>query len=186
MENVMDQAPDKVEVWKNVAKGMRWYTRFDIAGRETDGKVNGGRTFTLTPFERQINQEKAATSDLDLFRNGNFVLVRKASDTNEEEIRSSSSLTQTEIEALVLEVMAEPEQLDGVLAEIGPSAITLDRFKEFAVAHGLPSELVEKIELAFQKADGSVVAVRRRVVGQKEVLETEGSHEEGDRRAPPV
>jgi hypothetical protein len=168
----MDQAPKMVEVWKNVAKGMRWYTRFDIAGRETDGKVMGGRTFTLTPFERQINQEKAATADLDLFRNGTFVLVREAAETQLEEIRSSSSLTQSEIESLVLEIMAEPEQLDSVLAEIADSPTTLDRFKEFAIAHGLDQPLVEKIEAAFHEADGSTVAVRRRVVGQTEVLET--------------
>ncbi len=171
MTNPMDQAPKQVEVWKNMSKGMRWYTRFDIAGRETDGKVMGGRTFTLTPFERQINQEKAATPELDLFRNGTFLLVREADDTVKEEIRSSDSMTQNEIESKVLEVMADPDQLDVVLAEM-KSPVTLDRFHEFAIAHGLEGSMVEKIEAAFHEADGGTVPVRRRVVGQGEVLET--------------
>ena len=171
MENTMDQAPQKVEVWKNVAKGMRWYTKFDVAGRETDGKVLGGRTFTLTPFERQINQEKAATPELDLFRNGTFVLVRGATETNEDEIRSPSSLSQNELEGLVLEILADPEQFDPILAEMS-SPITIDRFKEFAIAHGLPTEMVDKIQAKFDQADGSVVATRRRIVGGAEVLET--------------
>lgn len=172
MDHAMSEAPKVVEVWKNVAKGMRWYTRFDVAGRETDGKVNGGRTFTLTPFERQINQEKAANSDLDLFRNGTFVLIRPGEETNEEEIRSSSALTQAEVESLVLQVMAEPDQLQTILDEIGESPVTLDRFKEFGIAHGLPQEQLDVISAAFEEADGSVVAVRRRVVGDTQVTET--------------
>lgn len=174
----MDQAPQNIEVWKNVTKGMRWFTRFNMQGVETDGRVQGGRTFTLTPFERQVNQEKAANNELDLFRNGTFIMVRGANDTIEEEIRSSSSLTQSELSDLAVQVLAEPDDLEGILADIGPSIPTLDRFKEFLIAHEAPAGAIEKVEKAFYEAENTgdralkQPVVRRRVVGASEVVET--------------
>lgn len=157
-------APKELEVWKNVTKGMRWYTRFDARGLESDARVLGGRTFTLTPFERQINQEKAASGELDLFRNGTFLLVRGAESTNEEEIRSPASLSNDEIEEIVQRVMAEPDELDEILEGM-TSAVVLDRLVEFMVGYGVEEDLIEKTRDAFHRVDGSRKPVRRRAVG---------------------
>lgn len=171
----MDQAPQTIEVWKNVTKGMRWFTRFNVQGAETDGRVQGGRTFTLTPFERQVNQEKAATNELDLFRNGTFILVRGAKDTVDEEISSPSSLTQSELSDLAVQVLAEPDDLDGILAQIGKSIPTLDRFKEFLIAHEAPATAIEKVEAALYESESQgdralkQPVVRRRIVGGESV-----------------
>ena len=174
----MDQAPQNIEVWKNVTKGMRWFTRFNVQGAETDGRVQGGRTFTLTPFERQVNQEKAATNELDLFRNGTFILVRGANDTVKEEIASPNSLTQSDLSDLAVQVLAEPQDLDGILLEIGASHSTLDRFKEFLIAHEAPTSAIEKVDTALYKAESQgdralkQPVVRRKIIGASEVVET--------------
>lgn len=179
------QAPDQLEVWKNVAKGMRWITRFDVQGRESDAKIMAGRTFTLTPFERQINQEKAASPELDFFRNGTFVLVRGASGedgTNEEEIQSPASLTNDEIEELVQRALADPDDLDQILGEL-TSAVALDRILEFMVAYDAPTELIDKTREKFHQADGGTVPVRRRAVGLEDTVQTEAPRPEGERIA---
>lgn len=165
-------APKELEVWKNVAKGMRWYTRFNAQGLESDHRVMGGRTFTLTPFERQINQEKAATPELDHFRNGTFVLVRASEGTNQDEILSPSSKSASELEEMVQRVLAEPEEIDLILKEL-TSPVSIDRLLEFLVAYDAPQEAIDKTRDAFHKADGGTVAVRRRVVGGTDTVETQ-------------
>lgn len=161
----MDKAPGTVEVWRNVAKGMRWYTRFDPAGRETSGKVMGGKTFTVTPFERQLNQEKAATSELDAFRNGTFVLVRAAEETIKDEIESPDSLSKNEIESIVHQLLAAPGDLPSILEDIS-SATTLDRLKEYMIAYGLD---VTKVEEKYYEVTGETAPVRRRIIGETAV-----------------
>jgi hypothetical protein len=174
----MDQAPENIEVWKNVTKGMRWFTRFDVTGREADGRVQGGRTFTLTPFERQINQEKAATKELDLFRNGTFVMVRGAEGTIEAEVRSPNSLTQNDLSDLAIQVLAEPGDFEDILSGMEGSVPTLDRFKEFLIAHSAPSEVTERVQKAINQANAGdnralkEPVVRRRIVGSDEIVET--------------
>lgn len=149
----MDHRPD-VEVWKNAAAGKRYFIVLDRLGHETTRMANGGRTFTLTSFDRQINQERAATPQLDMFRNGSFVLVKSAKDTEEDEIRSANSLTDNEILSLVHEVMAGSETIEGAVFNID-SEQTLHRIYEALVlsdaAPSIQSFLKEKVD-AFREA----------------------------------
>lgn len=168
---MQNQAPKELEVWKNVAKGMRWYTRFNAQGLEADHRVLGGRTFTITPFERQINQEKAANAELDHFRNGTFVLVRASEGTNKDEILSPAAKSASELEEMAQRILADPEDLEKILEELS-SPVSIDRLLEFLVAYAAPQGIVDKVKEAFHAADGGTVPVRRRTVGGTDTVET--------------
>lgn len=155
--------PENVEVWKNTANGSRWYTQFDVRGQEVTKTVGGNRTFSLTSFERQVNQEKAASPDVDLFRNGNFILVKESAETNRAEIESPNAVTDKELEKITHEIMADPELVDGVLARL-TSPSSRHRLWEHLVVEDGPSKVVEKVKSAYHEADGSVVAQRRRII----------------------
>ena len=98
---------ENVEVWQNTTAGLRWAEVTDRQGRQTSRIVKGGRTFLITPFERQLNQDAAASAELDHFRNGTFVLVKAATDTDMAEIESADSLTDAEVLGIVHNLMAK-------------------------------------------------------------------------------
>jgi hypothetical protein len=166
------QAPPNVEVWRNAANGPRWYIVYDVHGRESSKVVGSGRTFSLTVFERQVNQEKAATPDLDLFRNGGFILEKAAEDTVETEFASPNARTDAELEELALDLMGGHQEIDKVLRDL-TSATTLNRLMEQLVAEGADSSLVEKVREAYHKVDTSKQARR----GPRQVVVTEPEEE---------
>jgi hypothetical protein len=156
-------APTNVEVWKNSSNGMRWYTKFDTMGRETSKTIGANRTFTLTVLERQVNQEKAAMADMDLFRDGTFVLVKEADETNHDEIESVNALTDKDLEEITYKVVDDPGYIDKVLKNID-SAIVINRLLEFLVAEDASVSAIDKTKAAFGEADDSIKATRRTVV----------------------
>ncbi len=156
-------APTNVEVWKNTANGPRHYITFGMQGQELSKVVQGNRTFTLTTFERQINQERAASPEQDLFRDGSFVIVKDSEETNENEIESDNSVTDQELGEMVSEILHDAEFLDGVLTKL-TSANSLNRLLEFLVAEDASMSVIERTREAFQEADGSVVPNQRKVV----------------------
>lgn len=164
MSTVMKMA-SKVELWKNTASGMRWYLSFDLQGREATKTVPGGRTFTLTTFDRQLNQERAATAEQDLFRNGTFVLARKSEETDEEEIFSPNALTDKEIETVVNDVVYGDLKIADVIDQID-SGVTLFRLQEAFV---LEDETPEKVIKAIKKKRESLEPTP---VNEREIVST--------------
>lgn len=63
-------APQDLETWKNVAAGRVVLKQYNQRGELHDVLLAGGKVVHLTPNERRINQELAATDDLDVFKNG--------------------------------------------------------------------------------------------------------------------
>lgn len=61
-----------VETWRNCTPGIAYITRIGDYGKQVTDLIYGGRTFSLTPAERRLNQRGYATSELDLFTNGTF------------------------------------------------------------------------------------------------------------------
>jgi hypothetical protein len=127
-------ADPKHETWRNTSLGLKWYKCFDIQGRETTKVVRGNGVFTLTTQERQLNQE-ASIPELDLFRNGTFVLKKAATETDPDEIASPNSLTDAQIESIYNEVTHGEENLVNYLTSI-ESPVTLQRMLEIFVAEG--------------------------------------------------
>lgn len=147
--NVVEKLQSQVEVWKNTSPGAKWYICFDLQGRETSKVVEGNRTFTLTTFERQINQDRAATAEQDLFRNGTFVLSKPSSETNPEEVSSPNAKTDGEIEGLVREIEYGDLKTADAIAEVD-SPVTLQRLydalKEAGAHHAKLNVVKKKID----------------------------------------
>jgi hypothetical protein len=164
----MSEEVNLVEIWKNTTNGMRWCKQHDKAGAEGTKIVQGQRTFSITPLDRQLNQDIAANAELDLFRNGTFVLVRAADDTDEDEIQSPDSVTEGEIAALSMEVTAEPALVDKLLKGIN-SPVALSRILEQFVVDDVPKEVIEYVKMKKAKFDPSVTpSAVRTVVAQAE------------------
>ncbi len=153
-----------IEVWKNVGAGMTWVTVFNPLGAEVSKNVRGGGTFTRSITERRINQYSAANSELDLFRNGRFLLLKAAEETVMDEIESPQSLTDEEIITLVHEITYDPEVIDRVLARI-TSPTTINRLmEEMVVGADLPTSVIDKVKAAMKTADGKEDVVDREAI----------------------
>jgi hypothetical protein len=155
------------ETWRNTSLGIKWYKCFDVQGRETTKVVKGGGVFTLTTRERQMNQE-AAIPELDLFRNGTFVLKRAADDTDPDEIASPNSLTDAQIEEIYNQVTHGEENLVQYLASI-ESSVTLQRMLEIFVAEGDSKESdVKAIKARMEEVNPSSVKSDRVIITRPE------------------
>lgn len=146
-----------VEVWKNTAAGMRWCVTLDRQGKSAEIIVRGGRTFPITPFDRQMNQDRAESANSDLFRNGTFVLVKAADETDMDEITSADSLTDNELIALSMEILADPDNIDFILGQIR-SPIALQRIGERLLVDDAPDSAVKYVNEKRKKFDKSVHA----------------------------
>jgi hypothetical protein len=153
---------EKLEVWKNTTTGMRWAKFHDRGGNEQTKLVQGGRTFAITPFDRQVNQDMAATPSQDLFRNGTFTLVKAAEDTNMDEIKSPDSLTDNELAALSQEIQGTPERVDYFTKDI-VAPIALGHLVEQLVVDGAPKEAIAFVKAKRDKFDKSVKPQAERV-----------------------
>lgn len=139
------------ELWRNVSPGLRYYITMDALGNQTHGVVQPGRTFTITPLERQLNQQASHSTKADLFRNGTFVLVQKTDETVEDEIDSPNSLADDDIERAVSIAIAEDDTVafEAMVARMS-SVVTGQRILEEVVLQDAPQSMVnavkEKIE----------------------------------------
>lgn len=155
------------ETWRNTSLGLKWYKCFDTQNRETTKVVKGGGIFTLSVLERQMNQE-AAIPQLDLFRNGTFVLKRAAEGTDPDEIASPNSLTDAEIEEIYNQVTHGEENLANYLASI-ESSVTLQRMLEIFVAEGDSKEAdVKAIRNRMGEVNPSTVRSDRQIITRPE------------------
>lgn len=83
----------KVETWENVGKGRVQVMKHDKRGGIRYELIRGGQKFTLTSEERQMNMDRAANDDLDVFKNGFLTPVRLLDDAEDYiEIASNPNL----------------------------------------------------------------------------------------------
>lgn len=160
--NIVEQLQSKVEVWRNTSRGMRWYIAFDLQGRETTKTVPGNRTFTITTFERQINQERAADPEQDLFRNGTFVLQKPSTETNEKEIESPDSLTDHEVDEMVREIVHGDLRVSDAIADI-TSLVTLTRIYEVLMAEDATKRTIDTVKRRIKELNPAAATERETV-----------------------
>ena len=134
-----------VEVWLNTASGARWFRAMDLHGREKTKLVQAGRTFTLTTFERQLNQENVASPEQDLFRNGTFTLKKPSDETVVEEIRSPNAMTNAEVNEMVTELIHGSRTPEEILKFVN-SPVTLGRILEVLVVEDAPSKVIKVVK----------------------------------------
>lgn len=126
--------PANLETWKNVTAGTVFIRRLDHRGELTrDEQIDPGKTFHVTPEERRINSEIAASEHLDFFRNGQFTPVRLLDDSEEarELANNPNVMSETDMKTLVKATASAFEQK---LATI-TNPVTLERLLN--VAHEL-------------------------------------------------
>lgn len=172
----MPKNDEAVEVWKNTAAGMRWCQVVDARGKENAKLVQSGRAFTITPFNRQLNQDMAASPKQDLFRNGTFVLVKAAKDTDMDEIESPDSLTDSEVLGLVHDILAKTLTAEQVVRDI-TSPIALNRIHtQLVLEEDAPKHAIEVVKAKKAKMEGGTQVATERVavseVPEPEVVET--------------
>lgn len=121
-----------METWKNVTPGTVFIRRLDHRGELTrDEQIDAGKVFHVTPDERRINSEMAATEGLDVFRNGQFTPVRLLDDSDEarELANNPNVMSESDMKALLKANVAVFQTK--VAAITNPT--TLDRL--LAIAH---------------------------------------------------
>lgn len=159
-------ANESVEVWKNTAAGMRWLKVLDRQNREMGKTIPGGRSFTISVFDRQANQDMAAEPSMDLFRNGTFVLVKASDETNEDEIESPESFTDVELAAVVHEIMAKNISAEAAISKIS-SPVTLGRLLETLVIEDAPSSAIAAVKAKKAEVEPGAAVEREVVVAPK-------------------
>lgn len=156
-------AEKTVEVWKNTSPGLCWYVGFDTRGAEKAHLVQGYKTFTLTTLERQMNQEKAASPEQDLFRNGTFVLAKGSEETEQDEIASPNAMTDAEIADLVRELIhGDSVDVGEALAEV-TSLVTVKRIKDELVLEDAPASIIAAVDAKARELNPAA-PVERQVV----------------------
>lgn len=134
----------ELESWMNSTPGRVWVNKFDARGNLAAEIIASGRTFHLSPQERRVNQEMAASEELDVFSNGTLQPVRLLEgDESDVEIASKPNhLSDSDIKDLVkahhktlekrLEQISNPSALERVLEaalEVDASVSTVERIK---------------------------------------------------------
>jgi hypothetical protein len=85
-------APAETEAWRNSTAATVVLKKFNQLGQLDEERVIGGRSVVLTPHERRINQEMAASESLDVFKNGMLSPVRLLdSEEDTEEIKANAN-----------------------------------------------------------------------------------------------
>ena len=152
------------EVWKNEAAGMRWVQVTDRQGKDGSRRVQPGKVFTITPFDRQVNQDSFATSEQDLFRNGTFVLVKPAEDTIMDEIESPDSLTESEVQGIVYDILANKSTGEQAIKNIN-SPIALNRIlTALVLEEDAPNSATAAVKAKHAKMEGGTQVATERVV----------------------
>jgi hypothetical protein len=119
-----------LETWKNATLGRVVLKKYNQRGELSDEMVGGGRVFHISPKERRINQEMAANSDLDMFKNGQLTPVRLI-DTEEDakELASNpNAMSETEMHELF---KGNWKTFDARVQQVS-NAVTLQRMLQVA------------------------------------------------------
>lgn len=141
------------ELWRNVSPGLRYYITMDALGNQTHGVVQPGRTFTITPLERQLNQQAAHSAKADLFRNGTFVIVQTTDDTDVDEIASPNSIADSDIEEAVSEAITGDPVPFELMLERMESVVTGQRILEEVVLQDAPTSMVSAVKAKMEQLE---------------------------------
>lgn len=124
------QAKKDHEAWQNVSRSRFVLKKLNSRGEIVEQMVAGRQTFHLSPEERVMNMELAASAAMDPFSNGMFAPVRLIDGTEDlEEIAANPNLI-SETDMVVL-VKGKIDPLRSRLEEI-QNPIVINRLLEVA------------------------------------------------------
>jgi hypothetical protein len=132
---------EELETWKNQARGNVVVKKRGEYGIEVDEMVRGGKALHITTADRKMNQERAASSDLDVFTNGMLAPV-KVGEAAAEFAQNPNLMTEDDMVKLVT---AHPKTFDKRLAEI-TNPVIVSRILEIANEQDCSIKRVEAIQ----------------------------------------
>jgi hypothetical protein len=118
------------ETWTNIGKGDIFILTYDHAGRLRSVPVRAGQSITLSITERQLNQDRAISSDVDFFKNGRLAPLRliDSADDYEELANNPNHITENDMkDILKLKGKTFTSRLDDI-----SNVIALERMYELA------------------------------------------------------
>ena len=118
------------ETWSNIGKGDVFVLTFDHSGRLKSVPVRSGQRITMTVRERQLNQERAYSSEVEMFSNGRLAPIRlvDSADDYEEIASNPNHLSEGDMtDVLKLKGKAFTDRLDEIT-----NVIALERMHELA------------------------------------------------------
>jgi hypothetical protein len=118
------------ETWSNIGKGDVFILTYDHKGALRSVPIRAGQSLTISVEERQLNQDRAASSDMDIFSNGRLAPMRlvDSADDYEEIASNPNHLTEADmLEILKSKGKAFSQRLDEI-----SNVIALERMHELA------------------------------------------------------
>lgn len=149
------------ETWRNPGQGRIVIMRLDHLGQlREEEMVGAGKTFTITPLERELNQRLAYSPAADFFANGTLepVDLIDGSDAQREFADNPHLVSLQEMQAMVTPVRgarkgaADQAFLDR-LATID-NATTLSRLAQLAEEEDAPISRVRAIQARLAQVEG--------------------------------
>jgi len=118
------------ETWSNIGKGDVFILTYDHKGALRSVPIRAGQSLTISVEERQLNQDRAASSDMDIFSNGRLAPMRlvDSADDYEEIASNPNHLT----EADMLEILKSKGKVFSQRLDEISNVIALERMHELA------------------------------------------------------
>lgn len=151
-----------VETWRNPGQSRVVIRRADRRTGDMTGEemVNGGKTFTITPLERELNQRMAYSPELDLFSNGTLTPIDliEGSDAAREFARNPNLLSDGDMQRLVTPARGKAKEAsDAAFAEKLASInnpTTVARLLQLAEEEDAPISRVRAIQARLSELEG--------------------------------
>lgn len=134
----------RFEVWQNMGQGRVVLKKFDSRGRVTHEIISGGKTVHLTPEERVLNQEEAASEELDFFKNGFLAPVRLLDESDLAETADNPNIMSEEDIRTLFRTKSNWKKFDETVQGVS-NVILLDRMLKMAEAEDATVRQVRKI-----------------------------------------
>lgn len=144
----MANETDIFETWKNQGAGNVVVKKRGEYGIEQDEMIRGGKTLHISKADRRMNQERAASTSLDVFTNGMLAPIQLG-DSAEEFSGNPNLLTEDDMRALV---RAHPKTFDKKLDEIS-NPVVVSRLLQIAREEDCTVRRVETIEARLEEVN---------------------------------
>lgn len=132
---------EDLETWKSNIPGRVVVSKRGEYGVEKDEMIQGGKTLHITASDRRMNQERAATPDMDVFTNGMLVPLR-VGDSAEEFASNPNLISEDDMRALV---KIHPTTFKKRLEEI-KNPVVIAKIREIAEEEDVSLKRMETIE----------------------------------------
>jgi len=150
------------ETWSNIGKGDVFILTYDHKGALRSVPIRAGQSLTISVEERQLNQDRAASADMDIFSNGRLAPMRlvDSADDYEEIASNPNHLTETDmIDILKTKGKTFSQRLDDIT-----NVIALERMHELASDESLNVSMAQ-----FRALESRLAEVRGDVADISEV-----------------